>query len=399
MLRSKINNLLLPNLVLPLVDRFSDNKAWSHLKAFERADQEDPETRRERQWARTRSALEHAYHHTLFYRERMDRVGLTPDRIHTPADLRRLPVTTQEDLRSNFPDGVLAADADLERVRISSTSGTFPPPLVPNFLETGLERYLQQLRQRRPQVLVGNPIYLYLLARLVERRGGGARVRGVRAVDSTGDLSTAELRAYLSRQFGAPVFQVYGGCEWGRLAGACADGGGGLMHLVDDLAYVEFITPAGEPAAPGELGNIIVTSLTNRTMPLIRYEQGDVGHYTDEPCPCGRTSRRADMEGRIHGLIIRGGRVIPTSAVMERLLPGRGILLFQLEQLDDDAFELTYLPDPEMPPDGEALRDSMAGLLGPGASVTTRVSDIFKTAPSGKYRLVISKSFESFRCA
>lgn len=488
MLRSTINNLLLPNLVLPLVDRLSDNKAWSHVRRFQAADREDPETRRRRQWRKVQATVEHAYQHTLFYRQRMDDAGLTPARIQTPADLRRLPVTTQQDLRANFPDGVLAQDMDLARVRISSTSGTsgtplvlaqdhddinhkyaskvctrqmmgvglgdrvlrlaphecqpclgdgsspdvsltallrmrlegspdydqaryiflerklvnrfihqrtFPPPLVPNFLETGLERYLQQLKTRRPQVLTGHPIYLYLVARLAERRG--VRLGGIRAIDCTGDLSTAALRAYLSRQFHAPIFQVYGGCEWGRLAGACSESGG-LMHLIDDLAYVEFITPSGEPAGPGELGNIIVTGLTNRAMPLIRYEQGDVGHYTDEPCPCGRTSRRMDVEGRIHGLIMRGGRPIPASTIMRCLLPERGVRLFQLDQVDEDRFDLAYLPDPEDPPDADALGAEVAQVLGAGAKVTTRISDIFKTAPSGKYRLVRSNSYETFRC-
>lgn len=488
MLRSKINNLLLPNLVLPVVDRLSENKAWSYLQEYLKADFEDPNLRRERQWRKMKRLLEHAYRNTIYYRELMDSVGLPPDKIQTPEDLRRLPVTTKQDLRKAFPDEILASNTDLDMVRISNTSGTagrpmvlaqdsedinrkyaskvrtrylmgceigdrvlrlapnecqpcfsdgtspdvtltqlikmkleghpdfsqarfiymerglvnrfihqrtFPPPLEPNFLETGLDRYLQLLKKTRPEVLAGHPMYLYLLARQVERQG--VKVRGIKAIDCTGDLSTASLRAYFSEQFNAPVFQIYGGCEWGRLSGSCQESHGS-MHMVDDLCYVEFLSPEGEPVQEEELGNIIVTSLTNYAMPLIRFEHGDLGWYTDKPCGCGRTSRRMDVEGRLQGLIIRHGEPIPSSAFMERLMPHRGVMLFQVCELDEDRYELRYLPDRESPPDEEVLRAEMAAVLGDDAKIKVTINDIVKTAPSGKYRLARSRSFHSFRC-
>ncbi len=488
MLGSKISNVLLPKVVLPVVDRLSDNKAWSYLQEYLRSDHEDPAARRERQWRKLKRLLDHAYRNTVYYRELMDSVGLNPDRIRTPEDLRRLPVTTKQDLRAAFPDKILASNIDLEDVRISNTSGTagrplvlaqdsddinrkyaskvrtrymmgceigdkvlrlapnecqpcfsdgtspdvtlgqllrmkmenhpdfnqarfiymerglvnrfvhrrsFPPPLEPNFLETGLERYLDLLRREKPEVLAGHPLYLYLLAREVEQQG--VRISGVKAIDCTGDLSTASLRAYLSSQFNAPAYQIYGGCEWGRISGTCEESHG-PMHLLDDLCYVEFLDPAAEPVGEGELGNIIVTSLTNYAMPLIRFEHGDVGWYTDEPCSCGRTSRRLDVEGRLQGLIMRDGEAIPSSAFMERLLPRKGVMLFQVRQLDDDRYELRYLPDRAEPADPEWLHQQMAEVLGEDADISVTIDDIVKTAPSGKYRLSSSKTFQTFRC-
>ena len=130
MLRSKINNLLLPNLVLPVVDRLSENKAWSYLQEYLKADFEDPNLRRERQWRKMKRLLEHAYRNTIYYRELMDSVGLPPDKIQTPEDLRRLPVTTKQDLRKAFPDEILASNTDHDMVRISNTSGTAGRPMV-----------------------------------------------------------------------------------------------------------------------------------------------------------------------------------------------------------------------------------------------------------------------------
>ena len=488
MLRSRISNLLLPNVVLPVVDRFSGNKAWSYLREYLEADYEDPAVRQRRQWRKMKRLLEHAYRNTIYYRQLMDSAGLPPDKINTPGDLRRLPVTTKQDLRNAFPDNLLASNVNLDLARISNTSGTlgrpmvlvqdsddinwkyaskirtrhmmgceigdrvlrlaprecqpclsdgtspdvtltqlikmklekhpdfnqasfiymerglinrfvhqrtFPPPLEPNFLETGLERYLKLLKKTKPEVLAGHPMYLYLLARMVERRG--EKIHGIKAIDCTGDLSTAALRAYFSEQFNAPVFQIYGGCEWGRLSGSCSESGG-TMHMVDDLCYVEFLSPEGEPTEEGELSNLIVTSLTNYAMPLIRFEHGDVGWYTDSPCSCGRTTRRLDVEGRLQGLIIRHGEAIPSSAFMERFMPLRGVMLFQVSQLAEDRFELCYLPDKEDPADEEVLRAEMAAVLGEDAEIQISENYIVKTAPSGKYRLAQSKSFAAFRC-
>ena len=149
---------------------------------------------------------------------------------------------------------------------------------------------------------------------------------------------------------------------------------------------------------PGELGNIIATSLTNYAMPLLRFEHGDVGWYTDEPCSCGRTSRRIDVEGRLQALILRpGGRVIPTRDFMERLLPGKGVLLFKVIEHDEKNFELVYRPDPEQAADEDALRASLEELIGPPCEVAVTRVDVLDPAPSGKFRLVKSRSFASHR--
>ncbi len=488
MIRSAIANIILPNLVLPAVTRFTDNQAWQYLQEYLASDYIDPGERRERQWQRMKRMISHAYRNTIYYREKMDSVGLTPDKISTPEDLRRLPITTKQDLRDNFPDGIIAKNMDLQSVRISNTSGTsgrpvvlahdhddinrkyaskvrtrylagvdigdrifrlapnecqpcfsdgrspdvnllellklrlsgspdytqayyvfmelglvnkfihqrtFPPPLNHANLEQGLRDYLDQIIEKRPKLLSGHPLYLYMVARLVERTGEDLPF--IKAVECTGDLSTRELRAYLGRQFRAPVNQIYGGCEWGRMSGSCGPGDG-AMHTLDDHVYAEFLSPRGEPVGPGELGNIIATSLTNYAMPLLRFEHGDVGWYTDEPCSCGRTSRRIDVEGRLQALILRpGGRVIPTRDFMERLLPGKGVLLFKVIEHDEKNFELVYRPDPEQAADEDALRASLEELIGPPCEVAVTRVDVLDPAPSGKFRLVKSRSFASHR--
>ena len=97
-------------------------------------------------------------------------------------------------------------------------------------------------------------------------------------------------------------------------------------------------------------------------------------------------------------MIIRHGKAIPSSAFMERLMPLRGVLLFQVCQLAEDRFELCYLPDKEDPADEKVLRAEMAAVLGEDADIQISVNYIVRTAPSGKYRLAQSLSFGAFRC-
>ncbi len=488
MLQTTLNNLLLPNVVLPAVSRFTDNQAWVYLQRYLDSDYEDPADRKARQWQRLKRLLVHAYTNTAFYRERMDSVGLTPDKINTPEDFRRIPVTTKQDLRDNFPDGIIARNMDLRDVRISNTSGTsgrpvvlaqdhddinrkyaskvrtrylagvnigdrifriapnecqpcftdgsspdvgllqllkmrlsgdedynqayyifmerglvnkyvhqrtFPPPLDHNNLEADVQAYLDEIVEKRPQLMSGHPLYLYLVARMIERTGED--IRFIKAVDCTGDLSTGGLRAYLGRVFKAPVYQIYGGCEWGRMSGSCGHGDGS-MHILEDIVYPEFLTPDNEPVGDREVGNFIGTNLTNYAMPLIRFEHGDVGWLTNEPCSCGRTSPRIDIEGRLQALIVRpDGRAIPSSAFMERVIPNKGVLLFKVVQHEMEKFELIYRPDLAEEADEDALRADMLDVLGGDAEVEITRVDVLDPAPSGKFRLVKSTSYSDYR--
>jgi phenylacetate-CoA ligase len=171
------------------------------------------------------------------------------------------------------------------------------------------------------------------------------------------------------------------------------------MHLLDDLVYVEFLDPQGRPLPERRLGNVIVTSLTNYAMPLLRYEHGDLGWYTDEPCGCGRTSRRIDIEGRLQALVLSpDGRPIPTSAWMDALIPDPGVALFKVNQLDVSRFEVELLQDPDRPLDQPAILGRLRDVLWDGCEVTLKPTRRIQPSPSGKFRLVASTSHEDFRC-
>jgi len=488
--RKVLRTFVLEHGVLPAAGVLTQNQGWRYLQEFLASDHEDPATRKARQWRRLGRLLEHAHANVPYYRAVFERAGCLPGDIRTPDDLRRLPVTTKQDLRDHFPDGILAGNIDLRTLRFSNTSGTagghlvlaqdqrdinykyasklrtrhmmgasvgdkvlrlapnecqpafpdgtspdvgsaelarmwltgddrrsqawfsfverrivnplfhrrdFPPPLPRRFDETHLARYLDQIVEGRPQVLAGHPIYLYLVARLREKLG--TPINGIQAVDCTGDLSTDRLRGYLSQQFGAPVFQIYGGCELGRIGGSCGHSGG-PMHLLEDICFVELLGPDGAPVGPGELGNLVVTWLTNDAMPLIRYEMGDVGRLHDRRCDCGRTAPLFDITGRLQDVFVDAeGRIRTPTDLLDLLVEYPGMGLFQLIQQAPDRYEFRYTGDSDDTLDRGALERSLRATLGERSRIELTQLDHVALAPSGKFRFVSSSSYETFRCA
>ncbi len=175
----------------------------------------------------------------------------------------------------------------------------------------GEAEWLRDLADWRPTCLVGVPAQVLALSRPGNALG---LARTLRAVLLSGDVADAGLVAELERRFpAAKVFRHYGLTEAG-LGGAVECGRRNWPHLRDDL-WVEIIDPEREtPLPPGSAGEITVTPLTRRGMPLLRYRTGDEGLILSEPCGCGSILPRLQTFGRLadrlvlpHGRVLRPG--------------------------------------------------------------------------------------------
>jgi phenylacetate-CoA ligase len=260
-----------------------------------------------------------------------------------------------------------------------------------------LLNYIKVIQEFNPRILSGYPLYLYLLAKYIQQNR--ILIPPVKGIDLTAGLSFPAMRQLISEQFSAPVFQSYGGCELGRVASSCAQSAG-RMHILEEQCYMEFIRSNGEPAQPRELANVIMTALNSYGMPFIRYEHGDVGEYFEEPCPCRRTARLMQVEGRLQDLIITAkGKAIPSRQILELFLGHPGIKLFQLIQHAPDQFDFNFVQDnPGRGINLSGIRDKFEIILGSDADIRMQAVDYIRSASSGKYRLIRSSSFEPFRC-
>jgi phenylacetate-CoA ligase len=179
-----------------------------------------------------------------------------------------------------------------------------------------LEEAAQFVLQRRPDLIMGLPSAITRLARHIRANYPDAPYPLVPYAKIGGEQVYPFQRDELERRLGAKVIQFYGCTEMGPIAAECP---AGSMHVMSDNVHIEIFRD-GAPAAPGEFGDIIATSMRNRAMPLIRCKIGDTGRLSPEPCVCGRpypvlaelVGRAADLfvtaDGRkVHGYALGRG--------------------------------------------------------------------------------------------
>lgn len=184
-----------------------------------------------------------------------------------------------------------------------------------------LAEYIEAIRQRRPTMLMALPQYLQALSRYV-RRTGDAPPR-VPVVRPMGALMPPFVKQQVQDALALEVREHYGSRELGGVAFDCRFRQG--LHVLTDLFIVEVVDGNGRPVADGELGTVLVTDLHNRAMPMIRYQIGDIARVSHAACPCGRSSPRITIEGRLEDTFVTpGGKVLDAPRGMRILLRATG---------------------------------------------------------------------------
>jgi len=170
---------------------------------------------------------------------------------------------------------------------------------------TPLPDIIDRLNQLQPDVLIAYASMIRVLAR--EQLGGRLRI-APRGVNSSSEVLSAEARADATRAWNVAPFNVYAATETGGIAAECDQHQG--MHLFEDLVIPEVVDNDYRPVPPGEPGDrLLVTVLSSRTLPLIRYEMTDRVQLATRSCPCGRPFRLLQaIEGRTDDILELPGR-------------------------------------------------------------------------------------------
>jgi phenylacetate-CoA ligase len=339
-------------------------------------------------------------------------------------DLRRLPFSYKDDLRDNYPLGLLAVPreqvarvhassgssgkptvvaytrADLDAwaelmARLMAMAGVRPGMVVHNAVSYGLftgglgfhdgaerigatvvpasggmsMRQAMLLRDLGGQVLAATPSYALVIAQAVREAGIELSELRLELGLFGGEPWTDAMRIQLEAELGLTAIGCYGLSEMcgPGVASECVEARSG-MHVMEDHFLVEVIDPdSGEPVAEGAEGELVFTTLQKEAMPLIRYRTGDIGSVVAEPCECGRTGARiVSLVGRRDDmLIVRGVNLFPSH--VEHLLVGQSDVAahYQLVvERPDRLDELTVTCEPaDSEVDREALRDRLELLL------------------------------------
>ena len=343
-------------------------KAWN-LYNLMKSQWKPYEELRELQDRKLRAIIKYAYENVPLYHQKFDSAEIQPEDIKTVDDLPKLPITTKQEVRDNFPDKIVARGIDIKKCWLSHTSGSTGIPLTvaydeeaedyekavalrPNlscgqrlfdkwigftdprhigkkkwFQRFGLfnpvefslfeeiEKQISVLKERGPDILEGYPSHIYLLAKRINQEGIEIRPR---IVFTTAELLEAQTREYIQSTFNAVVYDQFGGVELGRTAWECPAHSG--YHIDVEAVVMEFVKDRKQ-VLPGESGEIIYTSLYNYAMPLIRYAVGDVGVPSHEKCPCGRgLPLMKVIEGRRDDFLVRSNGTIVSPITMDLIV-------------------------------------------------------------------------------
>ncbi|HEX3040227.1 MAG TPA: phenylacetate--CoA ligase [Caproiciproducens sp.] len=331
------------------------------------------------QLLKLKKMVDYCYNNVPFYHERLGAAGVTGDKIKTLSDIQYIPLTTKDDVRDHYPFGLLAQPMK-KIVRIHASSGTTGKPTVGAYtkedldvwadivarvavaggvteddvmqisfgyglftgalgLHYGLERIgaavipassgntakqLLMYRDFGVTGIVATPSYALYLGEMMKEEPGYSKDKYKLRLGLLGSEGcTPEMRDQIEKNMGIFVTDNYGMTE---LTGPGVSGECELrcgMHFAEDHFLPEIIDPETlERKAPGEAGELVVTTLSRMGMPMLRYRTKDITRINYEPCACGRTHARMEkVMGRTDDmLIIKGVNVFPSQ--IESVLVG-----------------------------------------------------------------------------
>jgi phenylacetate-CoA ligase len=247
--------------------------------------------------------------------------------------------------------------------------------------------YWQHIKRIQPHLLLGYASSLYTFARFLEEQDYDAHLANLKVVISTAEQLHGWQREQIERVFGRPVANEYGATEIGLIGYECP---AGRLHLMDESVYVEVVPLSEDKNA--DWGEIVLTQLNNWGAPLIRYRTGDIARGITVGCPCGRTLRVLDgLGGRSHDLIVApDGRFVHGEFFTHIFDHLPGVERFQVIQESADSLTVRIARSTPAPIDEDLLRSKIVETMGQ-VHIAIEYPEMIPSAPSGKYRWVISK--------
>jgi phenylacetate-CoA ligase len=255
---------------------------------------------------------------------------------------------------------------------------------------TSMPLYVRKLQQWQPQFIAAYPSSLFTLARFMERQG----VRlPVRAVFTSSEVLTATERRIIEQQFGGRVWDRYGTGERLVVGQQCEQG---AYHQNVEFGLLQVDAPRGQPAPTGARGELIHTTLSNLSMPLIRYASEDMGYLVDGRCACGRgLPLMGTVDGRKDDVIVTAdGRLMPRAGLdlFEEEHAITAVERCQLVQERPGEIVLRVVPRAGFSPSAQAaLVAHLRKQIGESTRIQVDVLETLPRSPTGKERLVVSK--------
>ncbi|MCC8154520.1 MAG: phenylacetate--CoA ligase [Tannerellaceae bacterium] len=394
---------------------------------------------RKLQSIRLKKVVEHVYHNTPFYRKKMQEMGITPDDIESVEDISKLPFTTKQDLRDNYPFGLMAVPMS-EVVRLHASSGTTGKPIVVGYTRKDLslwsesvarclyayglskedivqvsygyglftgglglhdgvqkiggtvipmssgntQKQIQLMHDFGAKALACTPSYALFLAETIKDSGIPREEFQLKVGIFGAEPWTENMRKEIEEAMGIKAYDIYGLTEIAGPGVGCECEYQDGTHLWEDHFLPEIIDPETlEPLPAGQQGELVFTTITKEGMPMIRYRTRDLTSLNYETCCCGRTAvRMSRIMGRSDDmLIIRGVNVFPSqveSVILELPEFEPHYLIFVDRINNVDAFQVQVEVKPEF------YSDEITKILDLKKRITDRLQSVIGLQPDVK---------------
>jgi phenylacetate-CoA ligase len=410
--------------------------------------------------AHLRRLVVHAYENVPYYRKLFDRHRLHPRHIRGTVDLDLIPISSKQDMRQRPVHELLDRTIDPATLQTVRTSGSTGEPFLVR--RTGLEQgfnvlfrqrcqrsfglrlhertvligglrrspaedrkplgrlvravgihprvrldglqppeeIVRQLKAQRPAMVVAHPGVLSLVADYLLATGRDDIQPRIVVVG--GEVLTPLMRRRITQAFGVEPVQTYASHEFPLMGWEC--GMSGELHTCDDAVILEALRD-GQPAGPGEEGEVVATNLHAYAMPFIRYRLADVVTRGADQCACGQpfSTIRAIQGRMIDYFLLPDGRRLHPYRILEQLLPGGDNWIRQYQLLQDRLDRIVMQVVPAHPATADMqdrIARTVAPLLGSGVEFQVHLVDAIPQEQGAKHRhsrSLISSNYEPSR--
>ncbi|WP_437622433.1 phenylacetate--CoA ligase family protein [Sorangium sp. So ce1151] len=441
---------LFRNVLYPFYEtKLRRRETLTYLEEMERSQWRPERELRELNWRKMLGTLRFAEQNIPFYRRRFAEYGVRVKDVHAPEDLVRFPVVTKADLRAHGSE--MIAEGWSGKLIRSGTGGSTGEPArffydhttyecrsaaalradawaggrigekelyiwgIPtheprwkqvkrtlheaairkktvsawNLSESRLAGVVDEILRYQPNLVVGYTSPLYYTARYALETGH--RLPTPKGVIATAERLFPHQRETIEKAFQAPVYDRYG-CREMMLIGAECERREG-KHLNIENIFVE-VQCGGRHAKPGEPGEVILTDLVCRSMPLIRYKNEDVVVAADRSCSCGRgLPLLASVEGRVLDMIVGpDGQLLSSVFFPYFFKDNPTVERYQVHQDKSRAITIRIIPGEGFQPEtSQAIERDLRQFLGERADIRVQLVDEIPVTAGGKFRFTMTE--------
>ncbi|MBU1665709.1 MAG: phenylacetate--CoA ligase family protein [Gammaproteobacteria bacterium] len=445
----KMPAFLARNVIYPLQERAFKRPTFSYLAELEKSQWLSRGEVEALQLEKLRRLLQVAHAHCPWHRQRMDAACLSPENLSSLTDLARLPLMDKQDAAANR-ENLVWADVPGGAFKYN-TGGSSGQPLIFHFgrarqasdaagrmrarrwwgvevgepevylwgapvelnktdwvktvrdrlinqlvlnafamSPTSMDAYLDAMEAFRPRCVYGYASSLALLAAHAKERGRRPRLPELKVVCATGEPLYTHQRELIGEVFGVPVANEFGSRDIGFTAHETPQG---QVLLMSESILLEVLDAAGNPVAPGEMGEAVMTGLCSEAQPFIRYRSGDMVRMAPEADRAGRGLHViGEVVGRSTDFLVRAdGTIMHALAGIYVLRATEGLAEFKLIQHSTEELEVLAVPNARW--NDQAVLAIKAGLrrrLGDSVRIAVKLVEAIPPEASGKHRYVVS---------